>query len=203
LDSGNGRPWPGAWQGGDTWVHGAHEKVCGPDVTDFVIKQYQIIGFSPGGPKLLYVTPHVSTIDFKNIKPVIDIRPVECPSNCSESITFCGQCTHDQVPGNIGLGVAYSLEVALAIGEFAAWIGGSKESEEDKKAYKFGQEVKRIMNPYVSYPAPIGPGSWPAPTWKDGAHEAIKKELCASFAKLAFTDFGKTQNCELCPHVYK
>ena len=200
---GNGRPWLGTCQSGEKWAQGVHEKICGPDVTDLVIEQYQSIAFDPGWPKLLDVTPHVSAIDFKNIKPVIDRPPAKCPSNCGEFITFCGQCTHDQVPGNIGLGVAYSLEVALAIGELAAWIGGSKESEEDKKSYKFGQEVKRIMNPYVSFPAPIGPGAWPAPTWKDGAHDAIKKELCAAFTKFQFTDFGKTQNCELCPHAYK
>lgn len=150
--------------------------ICGPDVTDYLVKQLMKMWLmtNPVSRGVL-VTPHVGALDLKSRpgKPGPASVPGKCPIRCPGSVTICGKCLDDQIPGNIGLGAANV--VARAIGAIDAWWDGGSDSAEDLAAYDVGDATHAAARAHRTMRA--GRGSIRL-SWNEGAEAKIKEALC-------------------------
>lgn len=130
------------------------ERICGPDVTDFVARQYAKIIDKMGSDGILsgpVMVGYGSDIDLKG-RYNGDRISVEsprvsfgrCPTNCGWTVTLCGKCISNQIPGNMGLGI-YGQGLATAVG-FVAYEVSMGDSDEDRAAYFWGDFLKRAFD---------------------------------------------------------
>lgn len=171
-----------------------HEKVCGPDVTDFVvgklIEHHNLAGMSPIAD--IIKVSGLGAINLRSQVKGLPNKPVaftdSCPSNCPESIQMCGKCVSDQIPGNTALGQMFGKVAAGKIGEADANAKGETDSAEDIESYELGDESARIIRDNSKW-------AWGV---QFSDRKKIKEEFCKAMAKRKFEDFGQTQNCQKC-----
>jgi hypothetical protein len=111
-------------------------RICGPDATDF-IANYLMAVISMGSSLRAGIACRPgSAIDMKEGR----YHTSECPKaeECKESVTMCGVCVSNQLPGNISFGAAVSLW-AVPVGSYFSWTG---ESGEDRNAYAIGWTLR-------------------------------------------------------------
>lgn len=202
--------WPQSWDGfipaddanADVELGLPTDPKCGPDVTDWLVSQLMqlLIITSPGG-RLLFVRGQ-GPIDVRSQTKGLPNKPqaktVDCPVDCPESVTLCGECLHDQIPGNIGLGAAVDPWSALKLGAAVAAFKGETDSEEDKQSYDVGDTIRdetRLMRDRNRY------SMW----WNIGDAKvaaAVKKSLCAAVGgKVASGAYSKRTSSDgkVCP----
>ena len=182
------------------------EKICGPDVTDYVVKELMNV-YASGSP--LSVRGG-ARIDLRSrpkkdmeAKPVA-IIPNECPVECAESITLCGLCVSDQIPGNTALGVFFGAAVARVIGAAAAKLKGETDSDEDIASYDMGDSLRSVMmrNRIIrnlSGPSHAGPN---VESWSEKAEQNVKEAVCALIKKAVGDKKIKTMPCTKCPKTW-
>lgn len=110
-----------------TPVVGEDEKICGTDVTDLLAELLSEVLSSSSWLAGGNMCRPGQEIDMK------DSKYDTCSKNCGKTVTLCGWCVSEQVPGNIGFGAALGFVFATIVGRLV-----SEESGEDRTSYSLG-----------------------------------------------------------------
>lgn len=174
------------------------KKVCGPDVTKFIVKSLMdMVMRKDPFTRGIMVTPLIGSLDLKTRpgKPGPAVA-TGCMVACPASVTICGHCLNDQVPGNIGLGAANIN--ARTIGAVAAAAEGGTDSEEDIAAYEVGEDVHEAARGMRGMNAGHGRISL---YWKENEFVVAKRledALCAAIANQVGAGKMHDQGCPPC-----
>jgi hypothetical protein len=185
-----------------------HEKICGPDVTDFVVKELMRLAASHFQ---LDKVASVSGFGRISLRSQVKGNPNKavaktgrCPRNCQESIALCERCISDQVPGNVALAVVTGKARAAEIGAAEAKLKGETDSPEDIASYDIGDIVGAEARKHQKHDAFVTRfGASVVTSYKDGGEAAVKEALCKEIAEATknkkLENLSETQNCEKCP----
>jgi len=189
-----------------------HEKLCGPDVTDYVVDTLMDMLRSTDPAYNVASVRGLGPIDLRSEVKGLPNRPVaktdKCPRNCSESLALCGKCISDQIPGNMALGLKFGKDDAEVIGAGAAWFKGETDSADDVRSYRVGADVRAAVQDYIQVQTVVQAWAWFAwssivVTFKKGAREKLSEAICKGVHEGikdgVFEDKKKSQNCDPCP----
>jgi|688.fasta_scaffold447841_2 hypothetical protein len=110
-------------------------KTCGPDITAYVVeKLVEVVSGASGSGTHCFPG---GALDFKGASSGVE----GCPKDCQKSLTLCGTCVHEDVPGNICFGAAVGFSAAAGLGMIDAFVGAGGESAEDQTSYMVGDRL--------------------------------------------------------------
>lgn len=141
----------------EQWIEWRPVKICGPDVTNYLVKE--LVGLWYNGPAAALIDVNTGgSTDFKDYAKGKGLKR-DCPKGCPGSIGLCGRCVQNHVPGNIALGSTAGPGGARVVGETiqsARHIFFPSESPDDAPddiaAYDVGTEVLRAFDAMYSAP---------------------------------------------------
>lgn len=189
-----------------------HEKLCGPDVTDYVVDTLMDMLRSTDPLYNAASVRGLGPIDLRSQVKGLPNRPVaktdKCPRNCSESLSLCGKCISDQIPGNMALGFVFGRDAAGVIGAWAARVKGETDSADDIRSYSVGADARAAVEDDVQMHTVVHGWGWYVwssivVTLKEGARKKLSDSICRGVHEGikdgVFEDKKESQNCDPCP----